>query len=120
VVKVVLARVRSTRDQRGIQQEWGRITQENFRRLRAEAAARIDWRNMDPNAQGQVLGELVGKYFPPTTVWNTDCWWNANLGWKRADENSPWEPVVEVYQQERVRQACPPEVSTTAVYRSPA
>jgi hypothetical protein len=103
-----------------MQQETDRVNRENLARLTAEAAARIDWRNMDPNAQGQVLCELVGRYFPPTTGGGVESWRGATLGWKRADENSPWEPVVEVYQQERVRQACPPEVSTTAVYRSPA
>jgi hypothetical protein len=41
------------------------VNQENFHRLYTEAAARIDWRNMDPNAQGQVLGDLMRWYFPP-------------------------------------------------------
>jgi hypothetical protein len=120
-VKVALARVRSSRDQRGTNQEWGRVNQENFRRLQAEAAARLDPYKQDPNAQGQVLGDLMRWYFPTTLNAQVETSWAASLGWQRPDQNSPWEPTVEVLGKQRVMGTLPPdEGSTVAVYRGPA
>jgi hypothetical protein len=121
VVKVVLACLRSNRDQRGIQQQWDRVTQENFRRLQAEAAARINPHNQDPVAQSQVLGDLMRWYFPTTTNAQVETSWGATLGWQQADDRSPWEPTVEVRGKQRVIGALPQDPGpTVAVYRSPA
>lgn len=119
VVKVALATIRSSRDQRGIQQEWGRVTQENFRPLYTEAQVRLDPYNQNANAQSQILGDLMRWYFPTTANAQVETSWGATLGWQRADETSPWEPTVEVRGKQRVTGTLPPDDgSTVAVYRS--
>jgi hypothetical protein len=102
VVKAVPACVRSNRDQRGINQEWGRVNQENFRRLYTEPQVRLDPFNQNPNAQGQILGDLMRWYFPTTANAHVETSRRGTLGWQRADEGSPWEPTVEVLGKQRV------------------
>jgi hypothetical protein len=103
VVKVVLARVRSGRDQRGIQQEWGRVNQENFHRLSSEARLRLDPYNQNPNAQYKILGDLMRWYFPTTVNAQVETCWRATLGWQRADDRSRWQPTIELQERQRVR-----------------
>ena len=66
--------------------EYDLVVRENLSRLTAEARLRLDPVNANADANIQLLGELMSKYFPPTRAGGIETWWSANLGWVRADE----------------------------------
>jgi hypothetical protein len=88
--------------------DWQDVVNENERRLKAEARVLLHPENQDRNVQDQIMQALVEKYFPTVYLnqgsdgrYGTRQWWAYNLGWQRAGENSPWEPVIQLsYQQQ--------------------
>jgi hypothetical protein len=104
-LKVALAFIRTTRtshrDRRAISQEHQRVNAENYRRLTEEARLRLDPDNADANANLQILGQLVGKYFPAQTAGGVESWWTYSLGWTRTDEQSPWQPTIALQPHQR-------------------
>jgi hypothetical protein len=84
-----------------MQKETDRMNAEDYRRLYAEAASLLDFNNQNPNAQYQIVGELVGNYFPAQVSDGAESWWTYSLGWARADQNSAWEPTIALQPHQR-------------------
>jgi hypothetical protein len=80
--------------------EWQRVLAENHQRLLAEARVLLDPRNQSREVQDMIVGELAAKYFPPIWTEGGDVtYWTYSFGWRRDDEGSSWQPIVQLTQR---------------------